>query len=114
VAASKFAGALLVCTVTANDGTDFQSFTSEVRVDAVNKAGTVTATITQTDNTLAASSGTLTCTYTAVASGATVDVKANAASSLTQTALKVKWAVVTLNTDGTDTSSIAGSVVTPQ
>lgn len=114
VAASKYAGARLTCTVTANDGTDFQSLTSSLTVDAVNKAGTVTTTLAQVDGTTAASSGTLTVTYTAVANGATVDIKANAVSSLTQTVLRCKWSVTALNTDGTDTSVNSGSVVTPQ
>lgn len=176
---SKYAGARLICTVTANDGTDYQSLTSEVTVDAVNKAGTVTTTVTAVDNTTAASSGTLSCTYTAAqpssyssitgvastdiitATGhtmtngtpvvftsltggsglststtyyvigaatntfrvsttsggsavnfttditngtvipATVDIKANATSSLTQTVLRVKWGIVELNSDDT-------------
>lgn len=99
LASSKFLGATLTCTVDADDGTDFQSLTSLVRIDAVNKAGTVTATLTQTDNTTAASAGTLTCTYTAVANGNNVDLKANAVSSLTQTTLKVRWAITGLNSD---------------
>mgnify|MGYP003332437874 CR=1 FL=1 len=103
LASSKIAGFTLACTVYANDGTNYQSLTSEVRVDAVNKAGTVTATLTQTDNTTAASSGTLTCTYTAVANGAGVDIKANAVSSLTQTVLRVKWSILSLNSDDVGT-----------
>ena len=103
LASSKIAGFTLACTVYANDGTNYQSVTSEVRVDAVNKAGTVTATLTQTDNTTAASSGTLTCTYTAVANGNGVDIKANAVSSLTQTVLRVKWSIISLNSDDVGT-----------
>ena len=114
VAASKYAGARLVCTVTANDGTDYQCLTSHLTVDATNKAGTVTATLVQADGITAASAGTLTVTYTAVANGATVDIKANAVSSLTQTTLTAKWSVISLNSDGADTSAIAGSLVTPQ
>lgn len=103
LASSKIAGFTLACTVYANDGTNYQSVTSEVRIDAVNKAGTVTATLTQTDNTTAASSGTLTCTYTAVANGNGVDIKANAVSSLTQTVLRVKWSIISLNSDDVGT-----------
>lgn len=114
VASAKYAGARLICTITANDGTDYQSLTSQVTVDAVNKAGTVTATLTQVDNTTAASAGTLTCTYTAVANGNTVDIKANAVSSLTQTVLRAKWSVISLNTDGADTAINSGSLITPQ
>lgn len=103
VGSAKIAGAKLICTVYANDGTDYQSLTSEVRVDGVNKAGTVTAAISQTDNTAAVSSGTLTCTYTAVANGNSIDINANAVSSLTQTVLRCKWQVVSLNSDDTAT-----------
>ena len=114
VASGKYAGFEIVCTVTANDGTDYQSITSRVLVDALNKAGTVTASVTQVDNTTAASSGTLTATYTAVANGNSVDIKCNAVSSLAQTALRIKWAIVCLNSDGVDTGAASGSLVTPQ
>lgn len=101
IGSAKIAGAAITCTVHATDGTDYQCLTSQVRVDAVNKAGTVTATLTQTDNTTAASAGTLTATYTAVANANSVDIKCSAVSSLTQTQLRVKWAIVTLNSDDT-------------
>ena len=114
VASGKYSGAVLACTVNATDGTDHQCLTSTVNLNAINKAGTVTATITQVDGTTAASAGTLTVTFTAVASGNTVDVKADATSSLTQTQLRIKWAVLSLNTDSTDTSLTSGSTVTPQ
>ena len=100
-------GCILHGTVYANDGTDFQVLKSHVNIGAVNKAGTVTTSLTQTDGTTAASSGTLTCTYTAVANGSGVDIKANAVSSLTQTVLRVKWSIVSLDSDGAAT-------VTPQ
>lgn len=103
IASGKIAGVRLVCTVYANDGTDYQSISSDVRVDAVNKAGTVTATISQTDNTTAASAGTLSVTYTAAANGNAVDIKANAVSSLTQTVLRCKWQIVALNSDDVGT-----------
>lgn len=103
IASGKIAGVRLVCTVYANDGTDYQSISSDVRVDAVNKAGTVTATISQTDNTTAASAGTLSVTYTAAANGNAVDIKANAVSSLTQTVLRCKWQIVAINSDDVGT-----------
>lgn len=114
VASGKYSGAVLVCTVNASDGTDHQCLTSTVNLNAINKAGTVTATITQVDGTTAASAGTLTVTFTAVTSGNTVDIKADATSSLTQTQLRIKWAILSLNTDSTDTSLVSGSTVTPQ
>jgi len=114
VASSKYAGAKLVATVTANDGTDFQCLTSELNVNAINKAGTVTTTLTQVDGTTAASAGTLTATYTAVVNGNSVDIKCDATSSLTQTVLTVKWNVLSLNSDGADTTLCTGSLITPQ
>lgn len=99
IAAAKYVGAKLVCTVFASDATDHQSLTSDVAIQAVNKGGTVTATVTQVDSTTAASSGTLTATYTVVANGNGVDIKCNAVSSLTQTTLSVKWSIVSLNSN---------------
>lgn len=107
VPSGTYAGGILTVTVFASDGTDHQSLTSQVRVDGVNKAGTVTPSVTQTDNTAAVSSGTLTCTYTVVASGNSFDVKANAVSSLSQTTLHATWSVTTLNANGVAT-------ITPQ
>jgi hypothetical protein len=113
VAASKQAGATITATVYASDGTDFQSLTSVLNVNAVNKAGTVTATLTQVDGTTAASAGTLTATFTATANGASVDLKCSATSSLTQTVLRVRYVVTALNSDGGDSTLTTGSIVTP-
>lgn len=100
LASSKYVGVKIVATVNAGDGTDFQSLTSELKIDAVNKAGTVTVTPpVQNDGTTAASTGTLTATYTAVANGASFDIKCNAVSSLTQTMLRVKYVIQTINSD---------------
>lgn len=107
LASGKYMGGQIVCTVTADDATDFQALTSTLQFQAVNKGGTITATISQVDSTTAASTGTLTAAYTAVVNGNSVDFKANAASSLTQTTLRVKWALVMLNSNDVGT-------VTPQ
>lgn len=104
---SRVTGGTATITVWANDGTDFQTITSEVRFGAVNKAGTVTATCTQTDGTTAASAGTLTVTYDATTSGNNVILRANATSSLTQTILRSRIVITALNGDDTQ-------VVTPQ
>ena len=104
---SKYVGATVVVTVNARDATDFQCLTSTLNVNAVNKAGTVTATITAVDGTAAASAGTLIATYTAVANGASVDIKCSATSSLTQTTLDAKWVITALNSDDVGT-------ITPQ
>lgn len=101
VAAGEYVSFDMYSTVFASDGTDHQSLPTRLNVSAVNKAGTVTATITAIDGTTAASAGTLTCTYTAAASGNNVIVQANAVSSLSQTILRSKWSINALNGNGT-------------
>lgn len=103
----KVTGGTATVTVWASDGTDHQAITSEIRFAAINKAGTVTATCTQTDGNTAASAGTLTVTYDAIASGNNVILRANATSSLTQTILRSRIVINALNGDDTQ-------VVTPQ
>lgn len=107
LASGKVTGGTATLTVWASDGTDHQALTSEVRFSAVNKAGTVTATCTQTDGTTAASTGTLTVTYDATASGNNLLLRANATSSLTQTILRCRLVITALNGDDVQT-------VTPQ
>jgi hypothetical protein len=107
LASGKVLGGTASVTVWAGDGTDCQALTSQVRFDAINKAGTVTATCTQTDNTTAASAGTLTVTYDATASGSNVLLRANATSSLTQTTLRARLVITALNGDDVQT-------ITPQ
>lgn len=107
LASGKVTGGTATLTVWASDGTDHQALTSEIRFAAVNKAGTVTATCTQTDGTTAASTGTLTVTYDAIASGNNVILRANATSSLTQTTLRSRIVITALNGDDTQ-------VVSPQ
>jgi len=97
-------GGKIIATVHADDGTDFQSLTQEVLFSAVNKAGTVTAVIQAAPTTSleAASTGTLTATWTIVASGSSVLLQCNAVSSLTQTTLKCSYQLV-LQGDGLNT-----------
>jgi len=103
----RVTGGTATVTVWASDGTDHQALTSEVRFSAVNKAGTITATTSQTDGTTAASAGTLTVTYDATASGNNILLRANATSSLTQTTLRARLIITALNGDDVQT-------VTPQ
>ena len=101
LASSKYVGGYIMATIHADDGTDFQSITHHIPFSAVNKAGTVTAAIASPASSgTAASTGTLTVSWTAVASGANVLLKCNADSSLTETTLKVSWQLF-LNGDGT-------------
>lgn len=86
----------------ATDGTDFQVRSGRVYISAVNKAGTVTgvASVAGTE-AFAESAGasTLTNTFTAVEGTADVlDLKANAASSLTETTLNITFTVEVLGT----------------
>jgi hypothetical protein len=84
-------------TVNCTDGTDVQSRSAGIVVDAVNKAGTVTAAGTATASAnVAASTGTLTITATPSVNGTTVTVQVTPTSSLTPTSLNVRcifWSV---------------------
>ena len=107
LASGKVTGGTATITVWASDGTDYQALTSEIRFSAVNKAGTITATVSQTDGTTAASAGTLTVTYDATQSGSAILLRANATSSLTQTVLRSRMVFTAINGDDTQT-------ITPQ
>lgn len=111
----KYFGATIAVTVYATDGTDTQSITTIAVVDAVNKAGTITATVTPTQNTTAASAGTLTATVTAAGIASTsVNIKINATSSLSQTTLTAMLSATAINSNVTDTTINSGSLATPQ
>lgn len=109
-ATATYVGLQVTATTFASDGTDHQAITDTFNISAVNKAGTVTATITAapiTSTTAASSVATLATTWTVVANGASIDVKCSAVSSLTQTVLRTKWMIVALNSNDAAT-------VTPQ
>ncbi len=101
LAAGGYIGMTITATVFASDGTDHQTITSTLNVNAVAKSTTITGTITQVDGTAANSSGTLTpVTYTVVDDGSNVlSVKCAATSSLTQTVLSCKWSITMLNSN---------------
>jgi hypothetical protein len=111
LSSNNYAGIFINATTYASDAAfAFQSLSSTLKIDAVNVGGTNVVTITQVDNTLAQipAGGTLTCTYTAVDEGSNVfAIKADAASSLTETLLRVEWVIDSLN-------SSAAITVTPQ
>lgn len=102
MATNTVAGIRLFCSVQSKDAAFArQSISSEVRVDAVNVNGTITATVSETDNTIAASTGTLTVAYTVADEGSNVlAVRCAATTSLTPTELRIKWAITTINSDG--------------
>ena len=92
VTTSKIAGGEIIVTVEANNTTDFQARTLRFIWSAVNKAGTLTITISTPEEVVALSSGTLTCTITATDAGAGIlQFKANAVSSLTQSTLRCSY-----------------------
>jgi hypothetical protein len=101
IAAATYIGLRVACTVFASDGTDHQALDTEFTVSAVNKAGTLTiSAVTQYDGAVCNSAGTLTpVTYTAVASGNNLLLKCAATSSLTQTTLRVKWSILSCNSN---------------
>ena len=92
IATGKIQGGTILITVEANDATDYQSRTLRFIWSAVNKAGTLTITISTPEEVVALSSGTLTCTITAVDAGSGVlSFRANAVSSLTQSTLRATY-----------------------
>lgn len=107
-ASGKSIAGEISASVNADDGTNFQMVETNLKFAAVNKSGTITASIDQVQGTVATSSGTLTpVTFTIVANGNSVDIKCAATSSLTQTTLNCEWAILALNGN-------AAAVVTAQ
>lgn len=87
-------GGEIIITVEANDGTNYQSRTLRFIWSAVNKAGTITATVQTPEEAAAVSSGTLTVTIdTNDAGSGNLDFRANAVSSLSQTTLRCSYQV---------------------
>ena len=89
-------GGLIIATVEASDGTDHQSMTSLVTFAAVNKAGTLTLTITSdtANDAKAVSSGTLTLAWTFVTGTGKGTVKLQPTGSLTETTFTVTFIVL--------------------
>lgn len=91
LATNTSASYVVMALTRADDGTDYQARTDSFQVDAVNKNGTVTTTLTITTSSAQATAGTLATTWTATASGNNVVLNNNAVSSLTQTTLASKF-----------------------
>lgn len=99
VAAGSVAGGTVWYTIRADDATDFQALRGQLQWAAVNKAGTLTATVGLVGSeVLAASTGTLTNTATITTGTNSITINLNAVSSLTQTTL---YAFVSSEIDGT-------------
>ena len=95
------------CNVFAADASDAQSRSASFALDAVNKAGTVTATGTITGaSNVAASTGTLTFTATPSASGTTVTVQITPTTSLTATTLTISMIVWLVQTNAVNPAII--------
>lgn len=96
--ASSAVSAEFFVTIEANDGTDYQSLTSRVRVSSVRKAAgnTVSSVSLIGTDTLAESTGasTLTSTFTVTEGASAVTLKANAVSSLAQTVLRATFQAI--------------------
>lgn len=91
---NTYIGGQFTYTITAKDGTNFQALSGFATFAAVNTNGVHTLTITDPTNNvaLAATTGTLTGTWTLVSNSSTnVALKVSAVSSLTQTNLSCKW-----------------------
>lgn len=91
-------GGFVKYAVEANDGVDFQIRTGILPFGAVNKAGAETgavATVSTATETVAVSAGTLTMGVWTTASNAadTIDILADATSSLAQTTLRINYSV---------------------
>lgn len=100
--ATNSVGIQFVCTIQASDGTDFQSLTTPVTVDAVAKTTAITAVVAPTaaQTAVAASSAaTLSVTYTVVDAGSNVlAVKVTADTSFSSTTyLRAKLVMTAIN-----------------
>ncbi len=94
--AAQMSGGTISYTVEASDGTDHQALSGNLRWAAVNKAATETCPTPIDIGTalLAASASTLTCSWTCDTSPTNaVNIQANCVSGLTQTTLRINYAV---------------------
>lgn len=104
VALTGFASGVLWYSYSATDGTDVHELTGMVTYAAVDKAGTVTAQITEAsgNQAKAVSAGTITIAWTATTGTDTVTFKAATTDSLTTTTANLVYTLLPL----------AGTVVT--
>lgn len=100
LATGAFCGGMIVYTITATDGTDFQAHSGAVAFSAVNKAGAITATINEgVTEAIATTTGSLTDTWTAVDGTGKVTVRCSANSSLTTPTMTLRYQLL-LNHSG--------------
>lgn len=98
-AAGATVGGTLTYNVISSDGTDFQSLTGLVTYSAVNKAGTLTLTITEVagNQAKAVSAGTLTLAWTFVTGASKGTIKLQPTGSLTETTYTVTYTILPLS-----------------
>lgn len=102
IANNTTAGGVITYTIEATDGTDYQVETGQVVWSAVNKAGTVTATVTEINSQQNVSAGTLTTAWTISAANPAV-ISVNADTSLTPSA---GYPRITFNVSNTGRQSV--------
>jgi hypothetical protein len=116
VSTNKFMGCKVEAVVNATDGTDTQALASSLTIAAVNKSGTITATIVQVDGTQAktdAGAGLTPVTYTVVDAGSgNMGLQCAATSGLTQTVLSCRFVVTAYSGDGSETF-LGTSLISP-
>lgn len=104
IAVSSAVGGVIHFQVYASDGTDFQLITGIATYSSVNKAGTLTSTITYAtaNEAKAVSSGTLTLAFTMAEDTANVvSIKLQPTGSLTETTYNVTYTVFPIRGDVT-------------
>lgn len=93
LASNSYTGGTVEATIYASDGTDYQTRTVLLTWQAVNKAGTITSSVTVVSETAAVSSGTLTGTWAVTDGSGKITIKLSADSSLTPTVFYVRYIV---------------------
>jgi len=115
VGSGKFIGCVVDCVLSVGNGTDYQALTTRLVISAVNKGGTITATIVQTDGTLAATGGsTLTpVTYSVVdGGGGNMALKLTATTNIGTPTMELRFVIVSYSGNGVE-SITAATLITP-
>lgn len=93
LAAGEITGGVIDFTISADDGTDKQSYSGSVHYSVVDKAGALTSTITETIGVTALSSGTLTTAWSIVDGANEVTIRLVPTSSLVPTTMKIRYTI---------------------
>lgn len=93
LASGSAVGGTIEATIYSSDGTDFQTRSAVITYQAVNKAGTITSSVTVASETAAVSSGTLTGTWAVTNGSGKITITLNANSSLTPTSHYVVYRI---------------------